>query len=420
MPFDIQQIRAQFPALSLEDGGVPRVYLDNPAGTQVPHRVVERTSEYMIRMNANHGGPFRTSQDSDALSAEAHRAAAELLNAPSPEEIVFGANMTTLTFAISRSLGHWLKPGDEIILTRMDHDANVNPWRLLAEDLGLEVKWLSFNRETYQYDLDELERLISRRVKLLAVNYASNALGTINDVKTISSMARAVGALTYVDAVQYVPHGPTNVQALGCDFLACSVYKFFGGHQGILWGRGELLEALPAYKVRPAEDHGPGKFETGTQSFEGQAGALGAIEYLAWLGEQARDIYRQPFGHFSGRQQNIHTAMAAIKAYEKLLSAHLIKGLQAISGVTVHGITDPGQFDKRVPTVTFTREGFAPADIARRLAAENIFVWDGDYYAVEVVKHLGLAESGGMVRVGPVHYNTIAELDRLLEVVREM
>lgn len=219
MPLDIPRIRAQFPALSLQDDGKARIYLDNPAGTQVPRRVIDRTTDYLIRCNANHGGHFRTSLESDEILAEAHRAMADFLNAPSADEIIFGPNMTTLTFAISRSLGHWLNPGDQIILTRMDHDANVNPWRLLAADLRLEVKWLNFNRETYRYDLDELEALLSDKVKLVAVCYASNAIGTINDVKTITEMARTAGALVYVDAVQYVPHSPTDVQALGCDFF---------------------------------------------------------------------------------------------------------------------------------------------------------------------------------------------------------
>lgn len=420
MLLDVPRIRAQFPALSLQDEGRPRIYLDNPAGTQVSRQVIDRTTDYLIRCNANHGGHFRTSVESDEILAEAHRAMADFLNAPSSEEIIFGPNMTTLTFAISRSLGHWLQPGNQVILTRMDHDANVNPWRLLAADLGLDVKWLNFNRETYRYDLNELEGLLSDKVKLASVCYASNAIGTINDVKTITEMSRAVGALVYVDAVQYVPHNPTDVQALGCDFLVCSVYKFFGGHQGVLWGRGELLEKLPAYKVRPADDFIPGKFETGTQSHEGQAGTLGALEYLAWIGETMAQDYLSRFTHLEGRSKYLHAAMAAIKVYEKTLSARLIRGLQQIPGVKVHGITDMDQLDDRVPTVSFTHQKFSPQQVSRRLAEENIFVWDGHYYAVEVIDHLGLSDKGGMVRVGAVHYNTVEEIDRLLEVISGM
>ncbi|MFW9817725.1 MAG: aminotransferase class V-fold PLP-dependent enzyme, partial [Candidatus Thorarchaeota archaeon] len=302
----------------------------------------------------------------------------------------------------------------------MDHDANVNPWRQLAADLGLEVKWLNFSWETYRYDLQELEAMLSSRVKLLAVNYASNAIGTINEVRKITEMAHRVGALVYVDAVQYVPHSPTDVQALDCDFLVCSVYKFFGGHQGVLWGKPDLLEELPAYKVRPADDFPPGKFETGTQSHEGQAGTLGALEYLAWIGETMAEEYHPQFSRFKSRRQYLHAAMAAIKEYEKGLSTRLIEGLQQISGIKIHGVTDLSRLDDRVPTVSFTRRGFHPANIARRLAEENIFVWDGHYYAVEVIDHLGLSDQGGMVRVGAVHYNTMEEIDRLLEEVSGM
>ncbi len=420
MPLDIQLIRSQFPALLLEDGGRPRVYLDNPAGTQVPQRVIERMTRYLVHSNANHGGNFRTSTESDQILAEAHQAMADFLNAPAPEEIIFGPNMTTLTFVISRSLGRWLKPGDQVILTRMDHDANVNPWRLLADDLGLEVKWLSFSRETYRYDLKELEALLSPKVRLVAVNYASNAIGTINDVKTITEMAHQAGALVYVDAVQSTPHIPTDVQALGCDFLVCSAYKFFGPHQGILWGKRELLEKLPAYKVRPAEDYPPGKFETGTQSHEGQAGTVGALEYLAWIGETMGQEHHDRFAQFTGRRNYLHAGMAAIKEYEKTLSARLIAGLQAIPGLAIHGVTGLNELDARVPTVSFTMKGFHPREIARRLGEENIFVWDGHYYAVEVIEHLGLSDKGGMVRVGAAHYNTIEEIDRAVEAVAEI
>jgi cysteine desulfurase family protein (TIGR01976 family) len=323
--------------------------------------------------------------------------------------------MTSLTLAISRSLARWLGPGDEIILTRMDHDANVAPWLHVAADREINVKWLDFSPETYRYHLDDLEGLLTERTRLVAVNYASNALGTINDVKTVVEMAHAAGALAFVDAVQYVPHGPTDVQALGCDFLACSLYKIFGPHVGVLWGKAELLDRLPAYKVRPAEAHPPGKFETGTQNHEGLAGALGAMEYLAWVGETLAPEHHAQYAHFGGRRQRLHAALAAIKEYEQTLSARLIAGLQRLPGVLIRGITDPARLADRVPTVSFTLEGHAPAEVAQALTAENIYVWDGDYYAVEVIERLGLAETGGMVRVGAAHYNTVEEIDRLLE-----
>ncbi len=414
MAFNVANIRKQFPALQLKDNGNLRIYLDNPGGTQVPNMVLNRMKDYLVASNANHGGYFRTSQTSDAILQQAHDVMAIFLNAKSAREIIFGPNMTTLTFAISRSLGHWFKPGDEIILTRMDHDANITPWTFLARDLGLKVKWLNFNRETYTYELDELNQLLSDRVKLMAVNYASNAIGTINDIKTISRMIHDLGGLVYVDAVQYVPHGPTDVQDLECDFLVCSAYKFFGPHQGILWGREELLERLPAYKVRPADDDPPGKFETGTQSHEGQAGTLGALEYLMWIAETLGhdEIYR--FSELSGERKLLYAAMNAIKEYEMHLTTHLIDGLKGIRKIKIHGITEPQEFSHRVPTVSFVMNGMHPSDIAKKLGKLNVFVWDGHYYALEVINHLGLQESGGMVRIGAVHYNTTEELDRLL------
>jgi len=418
MPLDVARIRTQFPALALEDGGRPRVYLDNPAGTQVPRHVLDRTRDYLIHMNANGDGAFRTSHASDALLDEAHRAMADLLNAPSEREIIFGQNMTTLTFAFSRSLGREMRTGDEILLTRMDHDANVAPWLMLAEDLGLTVKWLPFDPATYRFDLSALDELLTNRTRLAAVNYASNALGTINDVRAIGERVHAVGGLVYIDAVQYVPHAPTDVQALDCDFLSCSSYKFFGPHQGILWGKEAHLDRLTAYKVRPASDKLPIKFETGTLSHEGLAGVLGAVEYLKWLGETMAGEHHAGYAHLPEYRRHLHAAMRAIADYERPLTARLIDGLRRIPGLSIHGITDPALFEMRVPTVSFTLDGHPPRDIARRLGEDNIFVWDGDYYAYEVVRHLGLDESGGMVRIGPCHYNTLDEVERAVKVVK--
>ncbi|HEY7689794.1 MAG TPA: cysteine desulfurase-like protein [Dongiaceae bacterium] len=413
--WNVDRIRAEFPALDITDDNRRRLFFDAPGGTQVPKQVVKRMTDYLIRSNANSGGPFVTSRESDAISEEAHRAMADLLNAPAPEEIIFGANMTTLTFAMTRSLARRFKAGDEIILTRMDHDGNVAPWLLLARDLGLTVKWLDFDPLTFEYRLDTLASLVTPRTRLAAVNYASNALGTINDVKAIAAAVHAVGGLVYVDAVQYVPHGPTDVQDIGCDFLACSSYKFFGPHQGILWGRRVLLEELDAYKVRPASNELPTKFETGTQNFEAQAGCLGAVEYLEWLGQSMGGGHAGKFTSMSGRRHHVHAAMAAMVDYEIELAGHLLDRLGRMAGLRIHGITARDKLHKRVPTFSVTIDGRNPADVCRRLAAENIFTWEGDFYAQEVVGRLGLADKGGLLRIGLCHYNTRAEVDRLCD-----
>ena len=419
MTLNIKSIREQFPALALKDEGKARIYLDNPGGTQVPRQVLERMEYYLIHTNSNHGGPFRTSVESDKVLEDAHQGMADLLNAKSADEIVFGANMTSLTFMVSRSIGRLLKRGDAILLTRMDHDGNVGPWLHLVEDLGLEVKWLNFNLETYEYDLDEAKSIFkNNNVKLAAINYASNCLGTINNVKALTEMAHQSETLVFVDAVQYVPHGPTDVQDIGCDFLACSPYKFFGPHQGVLWGKAEMLEKLEAYKVRPADNTSPGKFETGTQLHEGQAGTLGVLEYLEWLGETMCEEYHANFPEFSGRRKKLHAAMLAIQSYEQTLSSKLIEGLQNLAGVDVKGISEGKDLARRVPTVSFTVEKQNPEEISNKLAAENIFVWHGHNYALEAIRLMGLEESGGVVRIGPVHYNTLEEIDRTLEVLK--
>lgn len=412
MTLDLPRIRAQFPALSLTDDGRRRIYLDNPGGTQVAQQVIDRMTHYLVQNNANHGGAFRTSVESDALLHEGHAAMADLLNAASPDEIIFGPNMTTLTFAMSRALGRSLKPGDEIVITRLDHDADISPWLLVAEDRGAVVKWVDIREEDCTLDMADFESQITDRTKIVACGYASNAVGTINDVRAVVDMAHAAGALAFVDAVQYVPHGPTDVQALGCDLLACSPYKFFGPHQGVLYGRYELLDQLRAYKVRPAENKPPYKFETGTQNHEGIAGTLGAVEYFAWLGET--------FGATAGnasRRDKIGAGMQAMVEYEKEISARLITGLSQIPGLKVWGITKLDQLHRRVPTVSFTLEGWHPLDVAKKLAEQNIFVWDGNYYALAVMERLDLQRKGGMVRVGAAHYNTFEEIDELIAAV---
>jgi len=375
---DLQSVRQHFPALSLRIDGRPVVYMDNPAGTQVPQRVIDRTAAYWQTMNANHGGVFATSERSDALIVEARAAAAAFVNAASPEEIVFGPNMTTLTFAVSRAIARELRPGDEIVVTRLEHDGNVSPWLALQEQ-GVVVRFADIRTPECTLDLDDLGRQLSPRTRLVAVTHASNAVGTIPDLQVVSRAAHAAGAWLWVDAVHYGPHGPIDVQAIDCDFLVCSSYKFYGPHVGILYGRRELLERLRPYKVRPASDELPGRWETGTQNHEGLAGLLGAYEYLADLG-----------GSAVVRRQALEAAMQRIQGHEQALAARLIVGLGQIGGVQIYGITAPDQLHRRAPTVSLTWPPHRPQALARWLAAQQIFTWHGDHYATELIARHGL------------------------------
>jgi cysteine desulfurase family protein (TIGR01976 family) len=410
MALDLDAIRSRFPALSEADDGSPRIYFDNPAGTQVPLSVVERMSECMLGASANLGGYFRTSKLAGEIVADAQLAMAQFLNAPSPDEIVFGQNMTSITFHVSRSIGRYLDAGDEIVLSRMDHDANVEPWVLMARDHGLEIRWLPFDNATYEIDLSVLDEVLSERTRLVCVCGASNLTGTINDVAAICAKAHNVGAWTYIDAVQSAPHIATDVQEIACDFLVCSAYKFFGPHQGVLWGRREVLELLDPYKVKPAPESIPWCFAPGTASHEGMAGTTAALDYLAWIGTTMAGAPQE-------RKLAMRAATEMLFDYEQELSRHLIAGLQSLPGVTVRGITAPDRIPWRVPTVSFTHDKIAPDDIASRLAERNIFVWSGHNYAVEAASALGILESGGAVRIGPVHYNRIDEVDTLLHVL---
>jgi len=416
MTLDPGLIRAEFPALSDE-----KVFFDNPGGTQVPRQVVNRMVDYLETANANHGGAFPTSMASDAILDEAHRGMADFLNAEDPREIVFGPNMTTLTLSLSRALAGEFKPGDEIVVTRLDHDANISPWLLVAEDRGCTVRWLDFDVEDCTLQVDRLKDMLTDRTRLVAVGYASNAVGTINPVAEIIRLAHEFGALCYVDAVQYAPHRPIDVKSLDADFLVVSAYKFFGPHVGALFGKYELLDRLRAYKVRPAPDDPPGKFETGTQNHEGLAGTLGAIEYLARLGEDYGKEHMPGLASaYSGRRLHLKAAMASIQAYEMSLSRELIRVLEGAPGVRIWGITDDEEISWRVPTVSFTHERHSPRRIAERLGQEGFYVWDGNYYALAVTERLGLEGRGGMVRVGAAHYNTIDEAQRLGEAPRKI
>jgi len=416
--FDVDWVRGQFPALAQTQNGRPVVYLDNPGGTQVPQPVIDAMTGYLVHSNANHGGAFATSERSDAILHEAHAAMADMVNAALPDEIVFGPNMTTLTLSVSRALAREIGPGDEIVVTRMDHDANISPWLLVAEDRGATVRWADFDVEDYTLDMDGLRGLIGDRTRIVAVGYASNALGTVNDVRTIVDWAHEAGALTFIDAVQYAPHGPIDVQALGCDLLVASAYKFFGPHLGVLYGRYDLLDRLRAYKVRPAPDDPPGKFETGTQNHEGIAGTLAAVEYLAEIGQAYGTSYERYFPKLSGRRLHLKTGMSLLRAYDHVLSAVILDELETLPGVQVHGITDRDRMWERVPTVSFTWEGRDPREIAAALGEQGIYVWDGNYYALAVTERLGLEGKGGMVRIGAVHYNTVAEIRRLGDALR--
>lgn len=416
MTLDLFMIREQFPALRR-----PAIFFDNPGGTQITQKSIDRMTSYLTLHNANHGGAFSTSIESDAVLDEAHRAMADLLNAERPEEIVFGNNMTSLTLHVSRSIARTWNPGDEIVVTRLDHDANITPWVLAAQDRGVNVRWVDFHPENGTLNLEEFQKALENRPRLVAVGYASNALGTINPVAQLVQMAHGAGALVYIDAVQYAPHGPINVQELGCDFLVCSSYKFFGPHAGILYGRYELLDELMAYKVRPAPNEPPGKFETGTQNHEGIAGVLGAVEYLEWLGavfgQQQQTKYAE---HFQGRRLRLKQAMGAIRAYEFEISRAVLDVLEETPGVQIYGLTDVRRLEERVPTFSFNLKGWHPRQLAERLAREGIYVWDGNYYALAVTERLGLEDSGGMVRVGPAHYNTLEEVERFGEVLGKL
>jgi cysteine desulfurase family protein (TIGR01976 family) len=417
---DLSLWRHTFPALSLQDGDRPVVFFDNPGGTQVPDQCLAAIAEYLATANANTRGAFLTSRRTDALLADAHAAMADLLAAGDAREIIFGPNMTTLTFALSRAIGRTLDPGDEIVVTALDHDANVAPWQAIARDRGLTIHMADVHPDTCTLDMADLRAKINTRTRVVAVGYASNAVGTINDVATIIHWARDAGALSFIDAVQYAPHGAIDVQALGCDFLVASAYKFFSTHVGVLYGRLSLLERLEAYKVRPASDEPPIKWETGTQNHEGLAGLLGSVGYLAAVGDAHLDRYRDRFPGMLGRRLALHAAFAAVQDYERSLIAHLIAGLRDLPGITIYGLTSHDDLLLRVPTIALTIQGHTPRELAESLGQRGIFTWDGNYYALTLMERLGLEERGGALRIGLAHYNTIDEVDRLLAALREI
>lgn len=407
--FDPGSLRPQFPALQQQMNGRPPIYFDGPGGTQVPQSVIDAMSNYLAQGSSNLGGPFRTSQQTDEVTAAARAAIADLFNAANPEEIVFGQNMTSLTFAMSRALARTWQPGDEIIVTQLDHDANIAPWLLAAEDRGVTVRWLDINPADCTLRLDTLPDLLNERTRLVAVTFASNAVGSISDIGRVVELAHAAGALVYVDSVHYAPHGSIDVQALDCDFLVASVYKFFGPHTGALYGKYELLDSLQAYKVRPSSSKPAGKWETGTQSFESLAGMTAAVEYLASLG-----------GDQGTRRERLVRAMEKIKAYEMGLSNYFLNEATKVPGLRVFGITDVERLEQRTPTFAVSLEGHTPEAVAHYLGEQDVYVWNGHYYAVAVMERLGLLDRGGLVRIGFVHYNTAEEIDRLIMLLSEM
>jgi cysteine desulfurase family protein (TIGR01976 family) len=402
-------VRSQFPSLGLTLAQKPVAFFDNPAGTQVPQRVIDAMGSYLLGANANTHGDFLTSQRTDAVIAQARQLSAAFVGARSSNEIVFGANMTTLTYSLSRALGRNWAAGDEVIVTDLDHDANISPWLELTER-GIVVRRVPVQLQDGTLDLDAFQRLLSRRTRLVAVGYASNALGTINDVGRIAQMAHSVGARVWVDAVHYGPHGPIDVQAIEADYLVCSAYKFFGPHLGILWGKESHLDELRASQVRPAPRTSPEKFETGTKNHEGLAGLVGAFAYLGELG----GVAELPTQSAPAARAGLLRAMSAIRGYELELGAQLLDGLTSVRGLRLYGLSSAAELSRRVPTFGFTLQGKDSSDVSRSLANQGIFTWAGHHYALTLMDRLGLSERGGVVRVGAVHYNTPSEVERLI------
>jgi cysteine desulfurase family protein (TIGR01976 family) len=408
---DVAWVRSQFPALSQSVNGHPAVFLDGPGGTQVPRRVIDAIGDYLEHSNSNMGGCFATSERTNAVVEAARAAMADFLGCD-PDEVVFGPNMTSLTYAISRSLGRELGPGDEIVLTHLDHDANVSPWVAL-EERGASLRFVDFEPADCTLDMDDLARKVTSRTKLLAVGYASNAVGTINPVAEIVRRTHGAGGLAFIDAVHYAPHGPIDVRALDCDFLVCSTFKFFGPHMGVLYGKREHLKRLRPYKVRANSDAIPGRWEWGTLNHECIAGITACVEYLAELGRRVRPSV-------SSRRAALLAAYAAIQQHERGLIEPLIGGLLEIPGLKFFGISDPLRFDQRCPTVAVRIAGHAPRELAARLGQRGFFTWDGNYYALNLAERLDVQKDGGCLRIGPVHYNTGEEVDRLLAALREI
>ncbi len=408
--FDPRTVREEFPALARTQGGRPVVFADSPGGSQVPERVIAAMAAYLRSSNANAHGAFATSAETDRVIEEAHRAAADLLGCD-PDEAAFGPNATTLLFAVSRSVARTLGPGDEVVVTRLDHDANIRPWVMAAEDAGATVRWVDLREEDVTLDLESFEAALSDRTKVVAFTLASNATGTIPPAAELVRRVRErTDALVVCDGVHLAQHRRIDARAIGADLLVCSPYKVFGPHLGILVGRRELLASLRPYKVRPASDELPDRWETGTQSHEAQAGFVAAVEYLADLaaladGERPAD-----------RRRALDVAFREVVVpHEAALADRFLRGLDSIPPVRLFGIRDPERRDERTPTFALRVGNRHPAETARVLGERGIFVWDGHYYAIELMERLGLLETGGAVRIGFCHYHTEDEVDRVLD-----
>ena len=408
--FDIEWVREQFPSLKLQVNGYAAAFLDGPAGTQVPRKVMDAIQNYFLTANANTYGAFVTSRRNDEMILSARATMADLFNCDS-NEVVFGQNMTTITFALARAIGRELKAGDEIVVTTLDHDANVAPWRAL-EEKGVVIRQAAIREEDCTLDFNDLKRKISAKTKLVAVGYASNMVGTINPIAEITKLAHAAGALMFIDAVHYAPHGLIDVKALDCDFLACSPYKFFGPHMGTLFGKRDHLQRFNPYKVRPATNTSPECWETGTQVQELIAGIGAAVNYLAELGRHCEPSVKS-------RREALQAAYGATHQYETGLLSRLIAGLQTIPGMRIFGITDAKRFDERCSTLSFRLGDHNPTKIAAFLGERGIFTWDGNFYALNLSERLEVEQYGGVLRVGLVHYNTADEVDRLLAGLKE-
>jgi cysteine desulfurase family protein (TIGR01976 family) len=409
---DLSWVRSQFPSLAQTANGQPAVFFDGPGGTQVPQRVIDAISDYLAVNNANSGGAYQTSRNTDRMIAEARAAMGDFLNCDA-DEVVIGPNMTTLTYAISRSIGRELGPGDEIVLTLLDHDANFRPWKALEEEKGVTIRAARFDPEECTLDMDDLASKITSRTRLVAVGYASNAVGTINNVADVVRLAKQAGALSYIDAVHYAPHGPIDVRALDCDFLVCSTYKFFGPHMGVLYGKREHLKRLQPYKVRPLTDNIPNCWEWGTLNHECIAGIKACVDYWEELGHRAKPSV-------TNRRAAILAAHEAIHPHERALMEKMIAGLVAIPGLKLYGISDPRRFEHRCATIVVRVEGFTPLELAAKLGDRGFFSWDGNYYALNVTEQLDVESTGGFLRIGLVHYNTMEEVERMLAALREV
>jgi cysteine desulfurase family protein (TIGR01976 family) len=407
---DVAWVRAQFPSLQTQVNGQPAAFLDGPAGTQVPTQVMHVIQSYLMAANANAGGAFLTSRRTEAMLAGTRAAMADFMNCQR-DEVVFGQNMTTITFAFSRALARDWHAGDEVVVTTLDHDANFSPWKAL-EEKGVVVRQVDINEQDCTLNLDDLKSKLNERTKLVAVGYASNSVGTINPVAEITRLAHAAGALMFIDAVHFAPHGLIDVKELDCDFLVCSTYKFFGPHMGVLYGKKQHLRNFRPYKVRPCTDLIPERWETGTQVHELIAGIGAAVDYIAGVGQHSVPTVRT-------RREALAAAYRTTVAHERRLITRLIEGLQNIQGVRIYGITDPKRFEERCSTVSFRIGDHNPTAIATFLAERGMFTWDGNYYALNLSERLGVESQGGMLRVGLVHYNTMEEVERLLTALRE-